>query len=142
MKAGVSLGYFESYSWAFGIDDVIDAIVRVGPMLLGIPWLESMAKPSRDGLLTVSGNTVLGHCITANGYWPQHPDFGDVLVLTNTYGDDWGVYGKAYLRVEDAKELLSDCGEAVIPNHVLSRRNMVPVDDEGNEEKVPWRYKK
>lgn len=119
MKAGVEFGYYTSYYWAFGIDDVIDCIVRQGPILLGIPWYESMSNPDSDGFIPVDAKgQSSGHCIMANGYWPRHPDFGDVIVLTNTWGSDWGLRGRGYIHVSALSRLLSIDGEAVKPHDV------------------------
>jgi hypothetical protein len=132
MKAGQRLGYFDSYVWAFGIDDVIDCIVRKSPVVLGISWYPNMSNPDPSGLISIGGGNPAGHCIMANGYWPQHPDFGDVIVLTNSWGSDWGLRGRCYLRVSDAKRLLEDEeGEAVTPHEVRQRATMVPPDGEG-----------
>src|ERR1044072_7987713 len=119
MKAGVKLGYSTSSYWAFGIDDVIDCIVRQGPILLGISWFESMSNPDSDGFIPVDfGGSSSGHCIMANGYWPRHPDFGDVIVLTNTWGSDWGLRGRGYIHVSALGRLLQMDGEAVKPHDV------------------------
>jgi hypothetical protein len=118
MKAGVKLGYYDSFYWCFGIDDVIDCIVRQGPVLLGIPWYESMSTPDANGLIPEPYGKPEGHCIMANGYWPGHPDFKDVAVLTNTWGLDWGLRGRAYIKIGMLKELLQEGGEAVKPHDV------------------------
>lgn len=131
MKAGQSLGYFDSYVWAFGIDDVIDTIVRKSPVLLGIPWYPSMSEPDNRGLLTIGGGgPPKGHCIMANGFWPSHPDFGNVIVLTNTWGSSWGINGRCYLKVEDAKRLIVDeQGEVAVPHEIAQQPTEVPPEE-------------
>jgi C1A family cysteine protease len=57
----------------------------------------------------------------ANGFWPAHPHFGDVLVLTNSWGKTWGINGRAYLPVEDAVRLLSEDGEVAAPTDYPAR---------------------
>lgn len=114
MKACQRAQYFSKYGWCFGKDDVINWLVRKGPVVLGINWYESMFHPV-SGLLTVGGGLAGGHAIMANGYWPKHPQFGDVLVLTNSWGKSWGVNGRAYLPVEALDRLLKEDGEAAAP---------------------------
>lgn len=132
MKAGQSIGYFYSYLWCFGVDDIIDTIVRKSPVVLGLPWYSGMSNPSAGGLLSVTGSDPTGRCILANGYWPQHPDFGDVIVLTNSEGRYWGINGRAYLRVSDLKSLLLDGGEAVVPHEVIQKPSVSPEKESQN----------
>jgi hypothetical protein len=113
--------YFLKFLWCFGIDDTINWIVRRGPVILGIPWYDGMYDPDTKGLLRVSGRLVGGHAIMANGFWPAHPQFGDVLVLTNSWGKTWGINGRAYLPVEDAVRLLSEDGEVAAPTDYPAR---------------------
>lgn len=107
--------YFSTFLWCFGIDATIDWIVRKGPVILGINWYDEMYEPKTGGLLQVGGPIVGGHAIMANGYWPNHPQFGDVLVLTNSWGKSWGINGRAYLPVESAIRLLKEDGEVAAP---------------------------
>src|SRR5690348_16115630 len=115
MKACQRANYFSKYVWCFGLDDTINWIVRRGPVVLGINWYSGMFKPDRDGLLRVSGSIAGGHAILANGFWPAHPKFGDVLVLTNSWGSDWGLNGRCFIPVEDVRRLLSEDGEVAAP---------------------------
>jgi hypothetical protein len=107
--------YFSKFLWCFGIDDTINWIVRRGPVILGINWYDGMYDPDSRGLLKVGGQIVGGHAIMCNGFWPAHPQFGDVLVLTNSWGKSWGLNGRAYLPIEDAVRLLSEDGEVAAP---------------------------
>lgn len=112
-KACQRANYFRSYGWNFGIDDTINWIVRRGPVVLGINWHDLMYEPTPKGLIEVAGEIVGGHAIMANGFWPNHPEFGDVLVLTNSWGRGWGVNGRGYLPVESANALLKAEGESL-----------------------------
>jgi len=121
MKAIQRGKYISKYGWCFGIDDTIDWIVRRGPVVLGINWYDQMYETSPDGLITVGGQIVGGHAIMANGYWPGHPKFGDVLVLTNSWGKVFGINGRGYLPVESASRLLSEDGEVAAPTDIPIR---------------------
>lgn len=115
MKATQRAKYFSKYGWCFGIDDTINWIIRRGPVVLGINWYDSMYETTASGLIEVGGPIVGGHAIVANGFWPAHPTFGDVLVLTNSWGRAWGLSGRGYLPVESAKRLLAEEGEVAAP---------------------------
>lgn len=115
LKACRAAFYFSTFLWCFGIEDTIDWIVRRGPVIMGIPWYESMYRPTKQGLLNVEGPIAGGHAIMANGYWPAHPTYGDILVLTNSRGKGWGLYGRCYLPVASAARLLQEGGEVAAP---------------------------
>lgn len=115
MKACQRARYFQKYVWCFGIDDAINWVVRKGPTIWGINWYESMYEPNRQGLLSVEGDIAGGHAIMCNGFWPNHPQFGDVLVFTNSWGKSWGLNGRAYLSVADGARLLKEDGEVAAP---------------------------
>jgi hypothetical protein len=122
MKACHRLGLYKKYVWNFGIDDTIDWIVRKGPVILGIDWHVSMYDPEPSGLIKVEGDIAGGHAIMANGYWPNHPEFGDCLILTNSWGPDWGVRGKGFLPIDSAAHLHNQGGESVAPTEYPPRR--------------------
>jgi hypothetical protein len=112
------LGLVGSYKWAFGIDDVIDALIAAGPVVLGIPWFDGMYRAPR-GELTVNGKLVGGHCILAIGYDPRHTfadgTVGPAVLLLNSWGPRWGVGGVAWIKVDALSALLRKRGEACIP---------------------------
>lgn len=119
-------GYITEYRWAFSIDDVLNALATVGPVVFGIPWLESMYETLPGGLVEVSGSKVGGHAITATGYGTK--DFPstdpnsksskrreDVIRWRNSWGPTYGVKGDGYIRIADLETLLKDQGEACVP---------------------------
>jgi hypothetical protein len=116
-KAMANQQALASYSWAFNIDDVIDALIQKGPVVLGINWYEGMySAPS--GVLKVSGEHVGGHCILAIGYTMSSKALGGVpsITLQNSWGRGWGNNGLAEIAVSDLSKLLLDNGEACIPS--------------------------
>lgn len=110
------LRLISSYSWAFSVDEVIDGILIKGPVVLGIPWYESMYS-APNGVVRVSGSQVGGHCILAIGFRVASPNFDGrpSVVLQNSWGNDWGINGVAEIEVEQLKELLAKSGEACLP---------------------------
>ena len=114
-------GMYTSYWWAFNIDSVLLAIAYVGPVVLGIPWLDTMFHPRPSGLLDCTGKIAGGHCIRARGVRLHAKLAGEglapieVVRLTNSWGRDYGLNGDAYIRVDDLAELLEDEGDACVP---------------------------
>jgi hypothetical protein len=125
-------GFIDQYRWAFSIDDVLDALVEIGPVVLGIPWFESMYETRPSGLVEVDGRLVGGHCITLTGYHPRMRLRGEgwtrrfeVCRWRNSWGEMYGRKGDGYILVEDLERLLWGRygGEACIPidRHVKAR---------------------
>lgn len=133
VKAAQQLGCIGEYRWAFGIDDVLGAIASVGPVVFGIPWLDSMFDPDELGRLDCSGETAGGHAIIGRSI--HVPRDGWIVIsrtwkgrtrtlrwksakpyvgLTNSWKDDWGVFGEAWIAADDLENLLDDWGEACI----------------------------
>jgi hypothetical protein len=109
-------GVIHQYRWAFGIHDVIGALMSQGPVVLGINWYSGMYSAPK-GRLTVSGNHVGGHAILAIGYNPSSQAFKgkETVILQNSWGKSWGIDGVAEITVEDLDRLLKEGGEACVP---------------------------
>jgi hypothetical protein len=103
-------GYMEQYRWCFGLADVLLALAYEGPVVLGLPWYESMYEP-RDGWIKVEGSPVGGHCILATSVRLT----SESIKLHNSWGPDWGVKGMALLSFGDLEKLLHHGGEACVP---------------------------
>jgi hypothetical protein len=112
-KAVCELGALPEYRWAFGIDDVLAAIAAHGPVVLGIPWLDTMLDPGPGGRLDVTGKPAGGHAILARGVIARGPE--PLVVLRNSWGADWGNRGDGYLAAGELERLLDDGGEACVP---------------------------
>lgn len=110
-KIAQQRGWWGEYRWCFGIDDVVDTLIAHGPVVLGIPWYQSMYEPSSVDLLVVAGPKVGGHCILATGYNAASRE----VQLTNSWGTSWGTSGQAWIAVDDLAGLLDDQGEACTP---------------------------
>ena len=115
-KAMQEAGFLKEYRWAFDIEDVIDAILTTGPVVLGIYWYDSMYD-APEGILSVSGKIVGGHCITAVGYKMAKDSVTgeDTIILQNSWGYSWGTWGLAEIRVSQLADLLKNSGEACVP---------------------------
>jgi hypothetical protein len=114
-------GWMGSYRWAFGIDDAIDAIIAEGPVVVGIPWKDSMYRTRPSGLVDISGSVVGGHCVVLTGYTRAtlHAERGygvlDLVRFRNSWGPDYGLNGSGWFRAADLEALLADDGEACVP---------------------------
>lgn len=115
-KAMQSRGLLKEYRWAFNIEEVADAVLAKGPVVIGIPWYSGMYE-AVAGVLQVSGNVVGGHCLLVVGYRVADPRIGgeDGFVLQNSWGPEWGDGGLAVIRKSELQQLLFR-GEACVPS--------------------------
>ena len=121
------LPYYDTYRWAFGIEDVLRVLTYAGPMVLGIDWYYSMYTPDENHYITPTGNKVGGHAILAKHQRivKLNPDlpatFNNVdkdrshVRLHNSWGRGYGLNGDAFITVRNLEKLLMDGGEACIP---------------------------
>lgn len=122
------LGFYDSYRWAFTIDDVLRAIGHEGPVVFGVHWREGMFDPRPSGLLDCTGRVAGGHAILGRGVTLQSrlkgesTKLGPVVRLQNSWGKDWGHDGSAFIRMADLEVLLKDQGECCCPvgRHVIN----------------------
>ncbi len=127
-KAMKSFGLLREYRWAFGIEDVADAVISKGPVVIGIPWYSDMYEAPL-GVLTPGGEIVGGHCITVVGYRVADPRIGgeDGFLLQNSWGSSWGINGVAVIRKSDLAKLLKDNGEACVPTRRSYGRTLLDI---------------
>jgi hypothetical protein len=116
MKAGVQLGWWGSYLWARGTKDVAQALLQVGPVVVGIPWYSRMSEPGADGIITVAGEDLGGHalCLFAIRMavaGKAGPWFGAL----QSWGESVGDHGVIWFHHKDLANLLHGVGEAAIP---------------------------
>lgn len=114
-KAAIESGDIAAYhSAGSSITAVAQAVVKFGPVVLGIPWLQSMFDPDpATNVLLVDENSGVagGHCLVANGYDPAT----DLFTLHNSWGASWAVNGEAQIHAASLGWLLAQQGEAVLP---------------------------
>ena len=113
-----SMGFIGEYRWCFGINDVRDAVISEGPVVIGVPWFDGMYSTKPGGLVKVGGKLVGGHAILITGYNPKMR-FGnttcEVFRWRNSWGSDYGVNGSGWIKAKDLEMLLSNSGEACVP---------------------------
>ena len=111
IKAGVELGWYKEYRWAFGLDDLILAVGWHGPAVLGIPWYTGMFQTDASGYVHATGTLAGGHAILCHGVNVRLKLFK----LHNSWGQGWGMNGECYVSFDDMAKLLAEQGEACVP---------------------------
>ncbi len=114
LKAARKRGVISGYRWAQSFDDIRDAVIALGSVVMGTDWLADMDHPNDGGLIRVGGRVRGGHCWTLIGYVPNHPEWGEVFEAVNSWGDRFGVKGRFYVEAAGLRVLFERNGEAAI----------------------------
>jgi len=117
-KTMKSLGFIGEYRWCFGLQDIRDALIAEGPVVIGIPWYEGMYETAQNGLVELKGKPVGGHALLLTGYHPKKR-FGkqshEVFRWRNSWGSDYGINGSGWIKAKDLEKLLKENAEACVP---------------------------
>lgn len=115
VRAGVEVvrerGHYAEYRWGYTAEELALAVGNVGPVVIGINWYENMMDTDSSGFIEARGPVVGGHATLLIGYNHRSRYF----VIHNSWGPDWGRYGRAKITMEDVAKLLWQEGEAVLP---------------------------
>lgn len=112
-----NMGLLKEWRWAFGgATEVADTISWKSPVILGIPWYESMYE-APAGVVQVGGSVVGGHAILASGVTlnSDRLNGATTITLTNSWGAEWGIDGQAEIELNALQGLLQQNGEACVP---------------------------
>lgn len=126
------LGLYKEFRWALSLRGALLGMAHIGPLILGVNWYEGMHDIDSKGYLHVEGEQTGGHCILANCariIWTRKPtpeqartddvmDFIDMdrswIGLHNSWGQSWGVNGRAKISLRDFDRLRQEDGEVCI----------------------------
>jgi hypothetical protein len=115
MKVGQLRGLWDSYRWAFSLDDLKRNLV-VGPFLLGVPWFTGMFEPTSDGIIRATGVEEGGHLVCVTGWSPNYAHRGPMFRIRQSWGKDHGKGGNVYLPEADMYRIhIQGQGEAGVP---------------------------
>jgi C1A family cysteine protease len=117
-KALSGWGYVNGYKWAFDAERVVDHVLTTGPVVMGTYWYRKMFTPHPDtGYLEIGGEIDGGHAwlIVGADRNRKNPDGSRGAVrMLNSWGQEWGQGGRAWLTFSTLDRLVKEDGEACV----------------------------
>jgi len=109
-----SAGYINGYNWAWDIDTTVNALLTLGPVVVGTWWYYDMFFPNKENIITATGNKIGGHAYLLDGVNVKKK----LIRIKNSWGRDWGKKGFAYISFDDMDKLIKDYGEVCMANEI------------------------
>lgn len=102
-------GFISGYQHATSLNSCLNALSKQ-PVIVGTSWHEDMFTPDSDGQLFITGSVEGGHeyCLDALDVEQKR------VWMQNSWGETWGLNGRAWLTWEDLGTLLADQGDCTI----------------------------
>jgi hypothetical protein len=110
-KAAQRLGWIDAYHWAFGLDEVLHALV-LSPVIIGIRWTSDMFSPDPEGYVHPGGEVAGGHevCLRSVNVEKRR------VRAVNSWSASWGPLGGEFLLSwDDLDGLLGQDGDCTVP---------------------------
>lgn len=117
-KAMRERGLISEYRHALSVTGLLRALA-VGPVIVGVPWHESMDDPDGDGHVEVAGEIRGGHEFLLRGVEPAEAggklDGTARLIGDNSWGPRWARRGSFSLSVDGWAQLREERADVTIP---------------------------
>jgi hypothetical protein len=104
-----SRGLISGYQHAFSLEALLTALAEQ-PVIVGTEWRRDMFRPAADGRQRITGSVDGGHeyCLDELDVERQR------IWMQNSWGDSWGLQGRAYFTWDDMRSLLAASGDCTI----------------------------
>ena len=103
-----------SYYWGFNLKTLVDAVLNLGPVVVGTNWYYGMFFPNQNGLIRATGPIAGGHAYVINGVATN----SQLFRLKNSWGRGWGQGGHAYISFSDMDRLIFEQGEICLATEI------------------------
>ena len=104
------LGWCGEFRWGYSLDELVAAVLTMGPVLVGTNWYARMSEPDARGFIQPRGAYHGGHEYLVNGVSVVN----EVFRLKNSLGRGWGRDGHALIRFQDMAQLIAEEGDVLL----------------------------
>lgn len=109
LKALQKMGYVKSYYYADKIDEILIAVLNMGPVVVGIDFYYGMQNCS--GILASSGGVMGQHAMVVYGVDLKKNHF----LAINSWGTEWGRLGTCTIDMDTMNKIFK-YGFAIVKN--------------------------
>jgi hypothetical protein len=103
-----NIGKIDTYAFARDMETLKWWLLNRGALIVGTIWTNGMFEPDQNNVIHPTGSIAGGHAYILNE-WRKDGYIG----FQNSWGNGWGVNGKAYISAEDFAKLLYFDGEVL-----------------------------
>lgn len=103
-----NLSKIDAYAFAPDMASIKWWMLNKGPLIAGTIWTEDMFTPDADNLVHPTGTVAGGHAYLLNE-WTLDNRIG----IQNSWGNQWGKNGKAYITAAEFEKIFKYNGEAM-----------------------------
>jgi hypothetical protein len=104
-----SRSLISGYQHAFSLEALLTALAQQ-PVIVGTEWRQDMFHPAADGRQKITGKVAGGHEYCLDELDVEHQR----VWMQNSWGDSWGVQGRAFFTWDDMRTLLGASGDCTI----------------------------
>jgi hypothetical protein len=110
-KACQQRGFISGYVHATSLEAALTALAA-GPVIAGVNWYSSFDQPDAEGVISIGKRAAVrgGHEICVDELDVENRRIG----FTNSWGDSWGVGGRAYMSWDTFGRLLDEDGDVTV----------------------------
>lgn len=101
-------GNITGYAFANSLEEIRWWILYKGPVIAGTIWTKGMLTPNSENIIFPTGDLVGGHAYLLSEWTADN-----LIGIQNSWGNDWGIKGKAYIKAKDFEYIFTEQGEAV-----------------------------
>jgi hypothetical protein len=102
------IGRIGGYAFAKNTDEMTYWLLHNGPVMCGTDWYNDMFTPDSNNTIHPTGDLAGGHFYIVNATYGNK-----IYKIHNSWDDQWGIHGEAFISVSDMAFLLNLQGEAM-----------------------------
>jgi hypothetical protein len=110
-KAAQKAGLISGYQHCTSLTSALKALSQQ-PVITGVNWYDSFDQPDANGLITITAGAQVrgGHEFVLDELDVE----GKRVGFTNSWGESWGLAGRAYMSWSDFDQLLGEQGDVTV----------------------------